>query len=70
MQRYSTVWKWHSPDELYHHGIKGMKWGIRRTPAQLGHKPYTDKPERATIQKTEHIFIQYERKMNNGFAKL
>lgn len=23
--------------ELYHHGIKGMKWGIRRTPAQLGH---------------------------------
>ena len=21
--------------ELYHHGIKGMKWGIRRTPAQL-----------------------------------
>ena len=25
--------------ELYHHGIKGMKWGVRRTPAQLGHKP-------------------------------
>lgn len=22
---------------LYHHGIKGMKWGIRRTPEQLGH---------------------------------
>lgn len=23
---------------LEHYGIKGMKWGIRRTPEQLGHK--------------------------------
>lgn len=25
-------------NELYHHGIKGQKWGIRRTAAQLGHR--------------------------------
>ena len=25
--------------ELAHHGVKGQKWGVRRTPEQLGHKP-------------------------------
>lgn len=29
--------------EFYHHGVKGMKWGVRRTPAQLGHKTGTKK---------------------------
>lgn len=23
---------------IWHHGIKGQKWGIRRTPEQLGHR--------------------------------
>lgn len=44
------MWQWTDGTcELYHYGVKGMKWGIRRTPAQLGHKSYTDKPERAKI---------------------
>lgn len=24
-------------NEIYHYGVKGMKWGVRRTPEQ-GHK--------------------------------
>lgn len=30
--------------ELEHFGIKGMKWGVRRTPEQLGHKPKAKSP--------------------------
>lgn len=29
--------------ELYHHGVKGQKWGVRRTAAQLGHSPAAKK---------------------------
>lgn len=36
-------------DEIYHYGVKGMKWGVRRTPSQLGHE--TSKGKRSTVKK-------------------
>lgn len=39
---------------LAHHGIKGMKWGIRRTPEQLGHRQ-RKKSERALAQELKTI---------------
>ena len=35
--------------ELNHHGVKGMKWGVRRTPKQLGHKPAATKKKKSNI---------------------
>lgn len=35
---------------LCHHGVKGMKWGIRRTPEQLGHKTGSSKKKTASAK--------------------
>ncbi len=44
-----------SPSEfLVHYGVKGMKWGVRRTPEQLGHhqKTVVENPEPSAIIRT------------------
>lgn len=48
--------------ELYHHGIKGMRWGIRRTPEQLGHVRDINNNVRSISEETGKVIKQYGRK--------
>ena len=52
-----------SNNELRHHGVKGMKWGVRRTPAQLGHPTATKKRKtKADKSRIEKAYVNYKKK--------
>lgn len=51
---------------LEHHGIKGMKWGVRRTPEQLGHKVASSKKKfrvRSAYERETERLRKLEKKM-------
>lgn len=54
--------------ELYHHGVKGQKWGVRNGPPYpLEKSQKSGIIERAMKQKLEHIYIRhYHRRVVNN----
>lgn len=44
---YETSYQYLEENELEHFGIKGMKWGVRRTPEELGHRKAQKASKRA-----------------------
>lgn len=47
--------------ELYHHGVKGQKWGVRRTAAQLGNriKAKRDANKKERYKRAEDVINKY-----------
>lgn len=66
-----------SEDELYHHGIKGMKWGVRRYQNEDGSLTNAGKSRYATVEEAKAAYKKakkvtsdnYNRVTNGGYGR-
>ena len=60
----------YSPNELMHYGILGMRWGIRRTPEELGHEILKNEHRQAeTAAKIARMERKHESNPNRPYRK-
>lgn len=55
---------WKATQELYHHGVKGQKWGIRKEEESVGRQP--TKKIMTEDEWNDHIVNSYIEGLNSG----
>lgn len=60
------MWQYQNTDELYHYGIPGMRWGIRRAQKVLGSSDASVDKKKKAVQSLQ----KHQTKINKQISKL